>query len=342
MKRKFLVTCDPGLEDIVKMEIEENIENAKIYEFPNLRGRLLIEVKDSYFKNLFTLHSIYHIIEILEEFNLNKLNLEEIRKIVENIEIEEMKEIKTFRVTSIRLGNHTFTSLDVERIVGEVLVKKYNKKVSLKNFDLEIRADVINDYFFIGIQMTKDSLHKRFKKVFEHKASIKPTIAYGMIRLSGLKDKENFLDPMCGSGTIALETASLFKNKVKIYASDIDEICIKGAIENAKINNLENFIEFRVADAQKLDKYYSDIDKIVTNPPYGVRLKENLNLKELYKNFLISANKVLNEGGKIVMITMKFYLLEKIIKEIKFFNISHKRVVESGGIFPRIYVLEKI
>ena len=37
---KFLITCDPGLEDIAEMEIKENFPNAKISKFFNFQGNL--------------------------------------------------------------------------------------------------------------------------------------------------------------------------------------------------------------------------------------------------------------------------------------------------------------
>jgi len=333
--KKFLLTCDPGLEDICKKEIKERIKsNAK--PFFNFQGKLLAECKDA--KKLFSLHSIHNIIELKKTFRVN--NLKELYNIAKHTRIKEMKSIESFRVTSKRFGEHNFTSMHVQDIVGKALQEKYNKKVSLKNFDLNIRVDIIGNFGFIGIQHTRESLYRRFKKIFNHIASIKSTIAYGMICLADIKKGETLLDPMCGSGTIPMEAASIFGKKIKIIAGDISERVVKGARKNAEINKLDN-IEFKRIDARKLDGL-SDIDKIITNPPYGVKIGKRENLKKLYYEFLLSAEKVLSDKGRIVVINLKADMFRTIIFKTKMFKIVHERVVESGGLYPHIFVLEKL
>jgi tRNA (guanine6-N2)-methyltransferase len=338
---RFLITCDPGLEDIAELEIKESFSNAKVSRFFNFQGKLLLEIKNDYEK-LLNLHSIHHVIKLKKEFYLKNASIGEIRNVLEKIDIEEMENVETFRVTSQRYGNHEFTSIDMQKVCGEIFLEKYKKKVNLKNFDLNIRFDLIGNFGYVGIQLTKDSMYKRFKKVFHHTAAIKSTLAYGMIRLANIKDRESFLDPMCGSGTIALEAASLYRDKIKIFAGDINEKYVEMAKENAKVNGLENFIEFKKLDATKLEEYFSSIDKIVTNPPYGVKIAKRKNLRILYQKFLESASKILSEEGRMVVINLRADMFRNIIIRLKTLKIVHERVVESGGIFPHIFVLEKI
>jgi 23S rRNA G2445 N2-methylase RlmL len=329
------------MEDIVEVEILENFPGAKVSRFFNFQGKLLVEIDGSYDK-LFNLHSIYHIIKLKEEFSLKEPTINEIRKVLERVDIEEMENVETFRVTSQRYGNHEFTSIDMQRIAGEVFLEKYKKKVSLKNFDLNIRFDLIGNFGYVGIQLTKESLYKRFKKVFNHPAAIKATLAYGMIRLADIKEGESFLDPMCGSGTIAMEAASLYKNKIRIFAGDIYEDIVEKARENAKVNGLDNFIEFRRIDATRLEEYFESVDKIVTNPPYGIRIAKRKDLKGFYWKFLESVSRVLSKEGRAVIINLRADMFRNIVLRLKTFKIVHERVVESGGIFPHIFVLERI
>jgi len=338
---KYLMTCDPGLEDIVEKEIKERFPSAEVGKFFNFPGKVLVKLKGDYHK-LFSLHSIHHIIKLKKEFCLKKAGIEEIKRILEKVDIRELKNVETFRVTSQRYGLHDFTSIDMQKIAGEIFLKKYKKKVSLKNFDLNIRFDLIGNFGFVGIQLTKDPLYKRFKKIFNHPAAIKSTLAYGMIRLAEIKDGETLLDPMCGSGTIPLEAASLYKDKIKIYAGDIAEDFVEKARENAKANNLEDFIKFMHLDATELEKYFSSIDKLITNPPYGVRIAKRKNLKIFYRKFLESLSKVLSKEGRAVIINLKADMFRSIILRLKCFKIVHERVVESGGIYPHIFVLERI
>ena len=334
---KFLVTCDPGLEDIAEKEIKQKDKNARVERFFNFQGKLLVSSKG---KKLMNLHSIHHVVRLLKTFYLKESTLEEIKKVLSKIEIPQMKDAKRFRVTSQRFGEHNFTSIDMQKIAGEVFLEKYKKKVDLENYDLNIRFDLVGKFGYVGLQLTDDSLYKRYQKPFNHIAAIKSTIAYAMIVLSDIKKGESILDPMCGSGTIPMEAASLFKNKVKIIAGDIDERCVQGSIENARLNNLDKYIEFKKIDAVRLEDYISSVDKIITNPPYGVRI-EKRNLKEFYKKFLLSSAKVLDEG-KITLITLKANMFRHILFNTRKYRIIHERVVEAGGIYPHIFVLQKI
>jgi 23S rRNA G2445 N2-methylase RlmL len=334
---KFLVTCDPGLEDIAEKEIKQKDKNARVERFFNFQGKLLVSSKG---KKLMNLHSIHHVVRLLKTFYLKESTLEEIKKVLSKIEIPQMKDAKRFRVTSQRFGEHNFTSIDMQKIAGEVFLEKYKKKVDLENYDLNIRFDLVGKFGYVGLQLTDDSLYKRYQKPFNHIAAIKSTIAYAMIVLSDIKKGESILDPMCGSGTIPMEAASLFKNKVKIIGGDIDERCVQGSIENARLNNLDKYIEFKKIDAVRLEDYISSVDKIITNPPYGVRI-EKRNLKEFYKKFLLSSAKVLDEG-KITLITLKANMFRHILFNTRKYRIIHERVVEAGGIYPHIFVLQKI
>ncbi|MFH8092699.1 MAG: THUMP domain-containing protein [Candidatus Aenigmatarchaeota archaeon] len=332
----FIVTCDPGLEDIAEKEIKEKDRKAKVERLLNFQGKLLVHSK----ANLFDLHSAHHIIKLIRTFSLKEANLEELKREVEKAEIEGIEAATTFRVTSQRFGNHLFTSVDMQRVAGEVIAKKYGKKVDLKNFDMNVRVDLIGSFGYVGIQLTRESLYKRYKKKFNHPAAIKSTIAYGMLRLADISKDETLLDPMCGSGTIPIEAASLYGGKVKIIAGDKSLKCVEGSMENAKMNFLDKFIDFRQLDALKLKEHVSQVDKIVTNPPYGVRIARKADLKTFYRKFLESASDVLQH--RMTIITLKADMFRSLVLFTRKYKIVHERVVEAGGIYPHIFVLEKI
>jgi 23S rRNA G2445 N2-methylase RlmL len=341
---KLLLTTNPGIEDIVKKEIEENF-TAKFSRFMNLQGRVLVETGKKNLKKVFNLHSIYHIIKFVSQFEISptQKGLKQIYEKLKKLYIEELENSKTFRVTSQRIGEHDFTSIQVQKFAGQAIVDKYNKKVDLKNFDVNVICDVIGSKCFVGVQLTKESLHKRFKRIFNHPAAIKAPLAYAMLRLAEIKKNDILLDPFCGGGTIPIEAALVYNGKINIYASDINEKFLKGAKQNAKSAKVGKYIKFKIANARKLNKFYNiKIDKIVTNPPYGVRMSKRKNLKSLYLDFLNSVEKILSEDGKIVMINLKATSFRTIVFRTKKFKITHERVVESGGLYPHIFVLEKL
>lgn len=341
---KFILTTNPGIEDIVENEVKESFKAKLLGKFLGLQGRVLIETREKNLGKIFLLRSIYHVIKYISQFEIetNKKGLETIYKKLKDIDINELINAKTFRVTSQRIGLHNFTSIQIQKFAGKALVEKYNKKVDLKNFDINVICEAIGNKCFIGLQLTKNSLHKRFVKPFNHPAAIKPPLAYAMLRLAEIKENETLLDPFCGGGTIPIEAAQIYRGKINVLASDINKKFLEGAKLNAKSAKVKKYIKFKIADACELENFYKKVDKIVTNPPYGVRMGKWKDLKSFYYNFLTSASKILSKNGKIVIINLKAAAFRNLIFKTKSFYISHERVVESGGLYPHIFVLKKI
>ncbi|MCD6371475.1 MAG: methyltransferase domain-containing protein, partial [Candidatus Aenigmarchaeota archaeon] len=269
-------------------------------------------------------------------------NFESIKKIInflrKNIP-ERLINAKSFRVTCSRYGYHNFRSIDVERLVGEYLYENYKIPVSLKDFEKNLFIKIVGSNAYILLQLNKTPLDKRFYKLFNHPTAIDPILAYGMIRLSKIKRNQIIVDPMCGSGTILIEAALEFPN-AKYFGLDIFERFVKGARMNAKAAKVR-LIKFKVGDCRCLEKYFSKIDRIITNPPYGVKIGREETVKALYFKFVESAARVIDKG-RIVLTVLKAGVFRNIIFKTKFFRISEERVVRYGGLYPNLFVLERI
>ncbi len=334
----YTVTTNPGIEDIVKEEIKEKLGNVEYVNVYNLPGRISF-----YYDNLekiLKLRSIYHVMRFVTSFKVE--NLSELYEKMFDVDIEEMLDAKTFRITGKRRGLHVFKSVDIQKVAGKAVQEKYKKEVSLKNFDVEILVELFGKECYIAVMKTRDSLHKRYPKVVNHPTAIKPPLAYAMIKLANVKEGMKILDPFCGSGTIPIEVAQIFGNKVKIYASDIMEYWINGAKENAKNAGVENLIEFKVANANNIHKHYViKFDRIITNPPYGVKIEKE-DLKWLYRNFMENVYQILEDNAKLVIITTRANSFRDLIMKTKKYLIEEERVVDVGTLWPHIFVLRKI
>ncbi|MEM5867724.1 MAG: THUMP domain-containing protein, partial [Candidatus Aenigmatarchaeota archaeon] len=100
---KFILTCDPGLEDVVKLELKEKIKNAKFLgKFKNLPGKVLIETKS--LKKLFSFRSIHHVMKFISQFQIEsseKIGLEEIASKLDEINLARfLKNKKSFRIST--------------------------------------------------------------------------------------------------------------------------------------------------------------------------------------------------------------------------------------------------
>lgn len=334
---KLILTTCFGIEDVVAKELKEKDREAKILELR--KGRVMVDVKK--LEPVFTMHSIHHVIKMVSIFRFK--TIQDISQKLKETNLDDLLDADTFRVTSERACtktkySHSFTSIDIQKIAGDIILKKYKKKVDLENFDKEIRVDVIDNVCFVGIQLTKNSLHKRGYRVFEHLAALKPTLAYAMLRIIDLRKNESLLDPMCGGGTIPIEAALTIKPK-KIFASDKNEKYVQGAKLNAKNAGVLDKIGFETKDCKDMS-WVGEVDKVVTNPPFGVRIGRNRKfLKKLYSDFLKACNEVVKD--KICLLSLKSNLFKHALKKHGKFRIVHERIVGHGNIYPKLYVIEK-
>ncbi len=364
--KKYVVTCDYNLEDLVIEEIKLKIKEAtEVKQFENFSHRVSFivpdsdkELSNSILQKILSLRSIHSLIELKGSFYLENPTLKAIKQKVMEIDLPELKTAKSFRASCERYGTHNFTSMEMVKHIGHTVILRYKTPVSLTEYEYNLRVDVIGTFVFMGYQLTDDSLahrqglYNRIERNFHHRAATKHTLAYHLLTLAGLKEGDSLLDCTCGGGTIVLEAASLFGNKIKILAGDMHQKAIAGTKENLELNGFD-FVETRELNARHLDETIQDyiikneegsrkIDKIVCNLPFGIQSGKQVNMRGLYDQFLTSADKILSKNGKVVVLTMRQGIFREVIFMIKKYKITKEYVTEAGGLYLHIFVLEKI
>ncbi len=183
---------------------------------------------------------------------------------------------------------------------------------------LRINIHIEKEFCTVSLDSSGQSLHKRGYKSATNIAPINEVLAAGMLLHSGWDGQCDFMDPMCGSGTILIEAAMIACNippnlnrkefgfeKWKDWDEDLFEkiqesvlkkvrefhFTIKGydkapsAVHKAKDNiqnaNLSEFISVEHEDFFKTEKQTERHLHMVFNPPYGERL--NIDMPEFYK-----------------------------------------------------------
>ena len=217
----------------------------------------------------------------------------------------------------------------VKKSIAENLKKKY--KVSWleeTGADYNVLVSILKDTVTLTIDTSGIGLHKRGYRVKGVAAPLKETLGATLVLLSYWNKERVLYDVFCGSGTIAIEAAMIGRNiapglnrdfaskhwplikesiwkeetkkaylaidhdiELNIYASDIDEFNILGAIENAEEAGVDDCIIFTKKDFRDVD-YKDDFSVIISNPPYGERLSKGNNIGKLYKDMGIIFNKL--------------------------------------------------
>jgi putative N6-adenine-specific DNA methylase len=168
-------------------------------------------------------------------------------------------------------------------------------------------------------------------------APMQETLVAAVILATGWKGERNFINPMCGSGTLAIEAAFIALNRApgflrnnygfmfikefpedywqelrkqarekilkklpaKIIATDIDKTAVTAARNNAQTAGVDHLIEFDVCPYEKTP-IPEDGGIIILNPPYGERMNA-VNAKQPSKDFR-SQRQSLAQGRKIILL----------------------------------------
>ncbi len=182
-----------------------------------------------------------------------------------------------------------------------------------------ILARLADDKCTVSVDSSGALLHRRGYRLATVKAPLRETLAAALLLASGWDAQSPLIDPFCGSGTIPIEAALLalnlppgqnrrfafmdwpgFDEKLwreirsnvqhstlnvpPILASDRDAGAVRLAQENAHRAGVNHLIQFEV---QAVSAMYPPARKgwVVTNPPYGVRVSEGKDLRNLYAQF---------------------------------------------------------
>lgn len=198
--------------------------------------------------------------------------------------------------------------------------KKFGKRPDIERFnpDIKFHLHISNQEVTISLDSSGDPLFKRGYRKSHFEAPINEVLAAGLLNLAGWDGKGNFLDPMCGSGTLLVEAAMIalnmppqlhrkqfgfmnwknfdleLFNKIKdtrinrikdfsgkIVGYDISDKALISAKNNIEAADLSEFIELKNQDFFTSQKELFPL-LVVFNPPYDERL--SITTDHFYKN----------------------------------------------------------
>jgi len=336
---RFLLEVPIGMEDVCEKEVKEKIKNARNFSLE--RGKVYFDLAFKKWKKTLNLRSIHFSNVFLDHFILKNNSLNYLISKLQKIDYSLLEQFSSYRVICKRFGIHKFKSIQVEKKLGDYIHSNYKIKTDLENFEVGLKVKIVGRHVYALLQLHNKPLNKRDYFVFNHPTQIDASLAYGMIRLANAKKGNILVDPFCGSATIPIEAALFYGKKVKIFGMDISKQFIENAWKNVRKAKVENLVELKVGDARNLENYFEKIDIIVSNPPYGIKFSEK-GIKGLYAKFLESSSKVLNFGGKIIVAILRSGIFRNLVLKQRNFRILEERVVFYGGLYPNLFILERI
>jgi putative N6-adenine-specific DNA methylase len=235
-----------------------------------------------------------------------------------------LNEGQTFVIdTTIHSDNFKHTQF-VSQKAKDAIVDQFRDKTGVrpsidKDFpDLRINIHIDRDQVSVALDTSGASLHHRGYRTATNIAPINEVLAAGMLLLSGWDGSSDFLDPMCGSGTLLAEAAmiacnipaninrkefafekwndwdndlfdqiidALIKRTKEFHHTIIGYDKAPSAVQKAKDNilnaNLDEYVSIIQGDFFDSKKENTGPLHMVFNPPYGERL--NIELERFYR-----------------------------------------------------------
>ncbi len=298
-----------GLENVLAKELTElGANNVQT-------GRRMVSFtgnKEMMYKANFHLHTAIRILKPIAHFKAKSADdvYEEVKKIDWT---QYIGTDKTFAVDSVVFSEEFRHSKFVSYKVKDAIVDQFREatgirpNISVTNPDLRLNMHIAEDQCTLSLDSSGESLHRRGYRQESVEAPLNEVLAAGMILTTGWHGECDFIDPMCGSGTLLIEAALIARNMApglfrkeyafekwndfdkdlfdeiynddsnerefnhKIYGYDIDIKAVNTARLNVKAAGLTSDITITEQDFKDFTQP-EEKSLIVTNPPYGERI----------------------------------------------------------------------
>ena len=320
MKIKLAAVCTFGLEAVVKRELlnmgyeDLRVDNGWIYFDGTLEDIIKTNI------NLRSAERILLVMGEFEAFTFTELHDQTFDLPWEDWITRDGK----FTVNGKSLKSKLSSVPDCQSIVKKAIVNKLTKEYDQEwfsekgaEFTVQISINKNKAILTMDTTGTREGLFKRGYRKSAVEAPLKETMASALVQLSYWNKDRILYDPMCGSGTLAIEAALIGTNtapglyrsfaaegwpmipsdmwqeirdhyesivdeniKLKIYASDINNEAVKAARKNAARAGMDEHIQFECMDLKDVT-LPGQYGVMITNPPYGDRIGDKESVERI-------------------------------------------------------------
>ena len=218
-------------------------------------GRRMVSFKgdkELLYRANFQLHTAIRILKPIKHFKA--LSADDVYEGVKDIDWTEYIGLdKTFAVDSVVFSEEFRHSKFVAYKVKDAIVDQFREKtgqrpnISVANPDIRLNIHIAEDKCTLSLDSSGESLHRRGYRQESVEAPLNEVLAAGMILMTGWQGETDFIDPMCGSGTLLIEAALIAHNMAPgIFRKEFA---------------FEKWADF---DAELFDKIYNDIKAVNT------------------------------------------------------------------------------
>ncbi|RKU30957.1 hypothetical protein C6499_05600 [Candidatus Poribacteria bacterium] len=345
----YSIIVSAGLETIAREELSERFDDTGHLKILERKPQRLLFQYTGNPRELLSLRTAEHLFLVLKRIpkmtrsrsslaalssSLTRFNFKETFECCRQVGINVRKRMP-FRVTSRLSGKRNFRRTDLQRVIEQVLSKR-GWYLTSGGSALDLWAEVHGDDGYISVKLSSNDMAQRPYKQAHIPASVKPTLAYSMVRLSRPHPNDVFLDAMCGAGTILLERALINRYRYLI-GGDVSIDALDATVTNfGRQHQPRQFFHW---DARNLPLQPNTVDKIVCNLPFGETVGNVPQLTNLYRRCLKEYARVLKPRGRMVLLTSQRTFLDDELQQLRFLKVGKQLTVDVRGKRAWIYVI---
>ncbi len=319
---KIRITCAPGLAGYLQAEVEDLGHVVESVQKTHIE--ITATPRDAMRLNLM-LRTAFNVLILLDDFMC--ANAEELYDRTESLPWEEMispdeylsivSSVNTPTITDWRYASLKVKDAIVDR-VSSVVGTRPDSGSKRDGFVVHLYWSQSHCQLFINTSGRK--LADRGYRKIPHKAPMQETLSAAVVLATGYDGAVPLVNPMCGSGTLAIEAALIASGRppgllrsnfgfmhqkgfddaawqalrrdakkirntatpAAIIATDIDERAIWAAKKNAETAGVDHMIDFAVCDFAET-RIPEDKGIVLLNPEYGERMGHVAALEKTYK-----------------------------------------------------------
>lgn len=317
-----ILLCAPclfGIEGILAQEIR--YQGFDVAEVTDGRVYFYVENEEGIAKANITLRCAERILIVLGRFHAESFDdlFEGTKKLAWERWIGKEE---AFPVKGHAVRSKLFSVPDCQSIVKKAIVSRLQQVYGLAWFaetgaKHQAQFSLMKDEACLMLDTSGPGLHKRGYRPISTAAPLRETLAAAIVKLAKFKYYDQLYDPMCGTGTIAIEAVMIGRNiapgllrrfdaekwavmheplwdearqnakaqirpaNFVVHAADIDPQAVQTAEQAAKMARIGSSICFSCADVRDFTAP-DPKGVVVTNPPYGERLLEKKEAALLY------------------------------------------------------------
>lgn len=308
-----------GLEPVLAQELTElGANNVQI-------GRRVVSFtgdQEMMYRANFQLHTAIRILKPIKHFTAR--SADDVYEATKTVDWSQyILPGKTFSVDSVVYSEEFRNSRFVTYKVKDAIVDQFRERsgnrpnISVSNPDVRLHIHISDDDATLSLDSSGESLHRRGYRQESVEAPLNEVLAAGMILMTSWRGETDFIDPMCGSGTLLIEADLIARNMSPgifrkefafekwpdfdkelfdriynddsrerdfthhIYGYDVDMKAVNTALLNVRAAGLTKDISVAQQDFKDFKKPAQEAI-MVMNPPYGERISTP-NLLGTYK-----------------------------------------------------------